>query len=416
MSFVKLALSSSLQTLPDDIKDFIDGIHHHFVSPQRKARLARIQANLGENKLLPKNYIKTRWLSLGESLSRLLKIWGSLIIYMETGKNEEGLKKFDFKYYLDLLQDQLFFLKIVFLTNIINRINETNIKLQSQSVEIQHLKSELLQLFQWMTKLIVMPEKIPQDALEIMNIDWKDETNIGDLLLNNDNFISYISEMIDVRLQKLQEKSIKKKQQKEFITLFQSLIKEILFQLSYYLPLKDQVIQISDFVTLRGSNHQIEQKILNFNDTFNVFPKEQKPELIKEIMSLVNLDITKELDTAKLSSLYLWDLIERRSDFSYLPQIFRIAHSLPISSATVEQTFSVMKLMKTAIRNRLQESTLQSLLMIHQEFKDCSKDSRISVSDEVIRLFSNAKDDLNSRKSYLSNFSLFSLIYLIGRS
>ena len=133
-------------------------------------------------------------------------------------------------------------------------------------------------------------------------------------------------------------------------------------------------------------------------------------------MSLVNLDITKELDTAKLSSLYLWDLIERRSDFSYLPQIFRIAHSLPISSATVEQTFSVMKLMKTAIRNRLQESTLQSLLMIHQEFKDCSKDSRISVSDEVIRLFSNAKDDLNSRKSYLSNFSLFSLIYLIGRS
>ena len=207
---LSLALSSSLQTLPDDIKDFIDGIHHHFVSPQRKARLARIQANLGENKLLPKNYIKTRWLSLGESLSRLLKIWGSLIIYMETGKNEEGLKKFDFKYYLDLLQDQLFFLKIVFLTNIINRINETNIKLQSQSVEIQHLKSELLQLFQWMTKLIVMPEKIPQDALEIMNIDWKDETNIGDLLLNNDNFISYISEMIDVRLQKLQEKSIKK--------------------------------------------------------------------------------------------------------------------------------------------------------------------------------------------------------------
>jgi len=55
-----------------------------------------------------------------------------------------------------------------------------------------------------------MPEKIPQDALEIMNIDWKDETNIGDLLLNNDDFISYISEMIDVRLQKLQEKSIKK--------------------------------------------------------------------------------------------------------------------------------------------------------------------------------------------------------------
>jgi len=36
----------------------------------------------------------------------------------------------------------------------------------------------------------------------------------------------------------------------------------------------------------------------------------------------------------------------------------------------VEQTFSVMKLMKTAIWNRLQESTLQSLLMIYQEFKD----------------------------------------------
>jgi len=82
----------------------------------------------------------------------------------------------------------------------------------------------------------------------------------------------------------------------------------VLFQLTSYLPLKDKVIEILDFVTLRGPSYQIEDKILCFNDIFNIFPKEKKPELVKEITTLLNIDLANEMDAAKLSSLNLWDL------------------------------------------------------------------------------------------------------------
>jgi len=305
---LNLALYASLRVLPEDIKNFIDGIHHHFISPQRKAKLVRIQIERGENKLLPKNYVKTRWLSLGESLNRLLVIWGSLISYMKTAYNEEGLKQFDFKYYLNLLEDQAFHLKIIFLSNIIHRINEANIKLQSHTLEIQHLKLELTQLLQWMAKLVVLPEEIPQKSVELMDINWREEDTQQNLYMDTESFIKYISEKIDTRLSGLNEKSIKKKQQKEFVTLFKGFINEVLFQLTSYLPLKDKVIEILDFVTLRGPSYQIEDKILCFNDIFNIFPKQKKPELVKEITTLLNIDLANEMDAAKLSSLNLWDL------------------------------------------------------------------------------------------------------------
>ena len=103
------------------------------------------------------------------------------------------------------------------------------------------------------------------------------------------------------------------------------------------------------------------------------------------------------MNTAKQSSLSLLSLIEKRFDFLYLPKVFHIAHSLPISSAAVEQTFSLMKLMKTAVRNRLQELTLQSLLMIHQEYKDSNKEKRIIVPTEVVELYNKFREEQNSQ-------------------
>jgi len=105
-------------------------------------------------------------------------------------------------------------------------------------------------------------------------------------------------------------------------------------------------------------------------------------------------------------------LILRRNHFSYLSQIFKIVQTLPTSSSPVEQTFSLMKLVKTAIRNRLQDKTLQSLLMINQEYKDCNKDKRIVVADEVVNLFNQNKDDLNFRKSRLKDIIILFLLFL----
>jgi len=55
---LSLTLQASLQILPEDLKSFIDGVHNHFTSPQRKAKLGKIQEERGENKLFPKHTSK----------------------------------------------------------------------------------------------------------------------------------------------------------------------------------------------------------------------------------------------------------------------------------------------------------------------------------------------------------------------
>ena len=177
-----------------------------------------------------------------------------------------------------------------------------------------------------------------------------------DLFMDNNSFIDYISERVNHKLEKL-----KTLQCENFRTLFSPFIISILKYFCENSPLKNEVVQLLDFVELRGNSHLIENKILKFNDIFNIFPKEKKPEIVKEITTLTNMDLTQEMKNSKGSSLFLWDLIRNTTNFLYLPTIFLIAHSLPTSSAPVEQAFSSLKLIKSNIRNRMHEHTLQSL-------------------------------------------------------
>jgi len=64
--------------------------------------------------------------------------------------------------------------------------------------------------------------------------------------------------------------------------------------------------------------------------------------------------------------------------------VVRFAEALPTSSATIEQSFSVIKLVKTDRRNRLQELSLEGLILIGQEFRIKSPESIIN--ERIIEL------------------------------
>ena len=88
---LSLIIQQSLELLPEDIRTFISDIHNYFTSPQRKEKLP-IKTIQKENEyriLTPLRYVKTRWLSLGDSLVRLIEIWFSLQIYMNTFAGEK---------------------------------------------------------------------------------------------------------------------------------------------------------------------------------------------------------------------------------------------------------------------------------------------------------------------------------------
>jgi len=84
---LNLSLIKSLEILPDEMTKFVDKIHSHFGTTQRVAYLLNLQKENKLRQLNLKPYAKTRWLSLGQSLDRLLIIWGSLVLYMKKNQS-----------------------------------------------------------------------------------------------------------------------------------------------------------------------------------------------------------------------------------------------------------------------------------------------------------------------------------------
>jgi len=105
---------------------------------------------------------------------------------------------------------------------------------------------------------------------------------------------------------------------------------------------------------------------------------------MKELDYFETCSFAWEKSVAKSSALYFWNLIENSfcSDVFYLRQIFRASHSLPTSSAGIESSFSRMKLIKNNSRTSLKEETLQSLLLIFQEFEGKEE---ILISEKLLK-------------------------------
>jgi len=181
--------------------NFIIRIHNHFVSPERRATLLRIQAANNQPRLYPKKWIKTRWLSLGETLNRLLKIWNSLTLYMEnnlpksykngserTNSPEQGitnpkikedketeeevegsefeseeedlsLASFNAQDCHKLLVSKSFHIKMIFFSHLIGVLNNFSILFQDQSLEVFKVQQEIENIFNYFYLLSVIPSK-----------------------------------------------------------------------------------------------------------------------------------------------------------------------------------------------------------------------------------------------------------------
>ena len=265
---LNLVIKNSLCKLSTDIKTFVIKIHSYFTSPQRKALLAKIQDenNLATKKL--KRYVKTRWLSFGNSLERLVDIWESLQIYMEyMNKNKQVDKKsksedeeiveIDYKWFFDLLNNESFKVQINLLTYIINKLNHFNTTFQNQSLEIQNLKILTNECYKTILKIIVPLAKITNENFsKFPTLDREKEEILSLWFMKKEEFIAHISEI--PRCSRLSNLSSKEKDQ--VYKMFVSFLSKMLNLMAKYLPLQDKVIDMLDFVDLRGEFELMRKK------------------------------------------------------------------------------------------------------------------------------------------------------------
>ena len=177
--------------------------------------------------------------------------------------------------------------------------------------------------------------------------------------------------------------------------MFTSFIGKVLSLLAKYLPLNDKVINLLDFVELRGEFIHNEDKILKFNNLFQVIKKPEEIENLKQELTRIHGLSPADYRRDAKNSIHMWDLVEK-DNFTYLPIVAKFAQTFPTSSATIEQTFSILKLIKGEKRYNLSEKNLEGQIYIHQEFNGTNS---IHIPDEIVDLYYIMKGEINYRKS-----------------
>ena len=399
---LNLALTKSLDSLPSDTMRFIEKIHSYFSSPQRVSLLNHIQDEEDLQQYTLCHYVKTRWLSLGSSLKRLLVIWKSLELYMSQS-NPPGIKKDDDKNFLAHLSDDIFHMKIIFLSGIINKINSTNVYFQNQSLEVDNLAYRLKSCINQIAELFLKQTELPDDISNLSNLAWNTDPTY---MINEDEFIANIALEFDNDILKVMKAPVEFKN--IFVEFCQNYLKSLLKWLLEYLPLKDKIIDVLDFVSIPSNSREFKNKVLVFNSEFKIVSKEEEQMLMAEITDLMSLNIGWVRVESKGSSLRMWDIIESTyvhtdqnsgfisKRFPLLSSIIRTAHSLPTSSSNIEQSFSLMKLLKNDLRNNISEKSLRSLMMFCQHF---SNEERIAIPKRLIELYNSMRNDSNEKKS-----------------
>ncbi|KAK9733191.1 hypothetical protein RND81_04G050200 [Saponaria officinalis] len=119
---------------------------------------------------------------------------------------------------------------------------------------------------------------------------------------------------------------------------------------------------------------------------------EQEKLNLKSQLDLFLLEIKEhpQLDSLKsISDLCRWLAETKKGDIYYLiDRLVRLVLTLPVSTATAERVFSAMKLIKTALRNRMEDDYLTDSLIVYVE-KGIAKEFNI---DSIIDEFASKKD------------------------
>jgi len=182
--------------------------------------------------------------------------------------------------------------------------------------------------------------------------------------------------------------------QEEFFQMFKDFIGKILNLLPNYLPYNDKIVEVLDFVEFKDPIHIFKQKLKYFSEYFNLIPEDKKSQLQDELMKLKSIKSEFYRDSSE-GNLHFWDRIKNQENISLIPNIIYFAETLPITSAGIEQSFSLIKLLKTEKRNQLKETTLEGLTLISQEFAD---QKQIFINEKMMKLFIQVKHEFNGKK------------------
>jgi len=331
-------------------------------SAVRTAGLGAIQSFLQEKQSKLLEPCSTRWLSVERSVQRLKECFISVVLSLEREGSERseakaiGLSR--------LVAEYRFVCTMLLLCDTLPHVTHLSKCFQIEAVDYSIIPAMLSSTITSLEKLITTDGinlaslQTYLEGLEKANISIVKQHNLGEVYFLEQIRKPYLKQLIDNLKNRFEDKSIisafdifdpKKMPQKQIDHSMES-------QSTH----SDTEEQDCDAFMTYGNNH-----VTNLSQQYKCDVCGTSEECLEEwgcfrqymydnYLKLKHRDVIKELCSNKtISSIF--------PNMSAFAQICRV---VPIHTADVERTFSQLKLIKTRIRNRLAETTLDSLLRI----------------------------------------------------
>jgi len=356
----------SLKGFPDKVLDIINGISKHFAySTQRKALLKKMQISRGSQQLGVLHYVETRWLSMEQSLERILEIWDILASYFEKyGTQKEKLY---------FIPENQVYLHILY--SLAYKLNACNLFFQKDNLFYDGVVEKIKSSFVIFANMVLSPETrslkfeaqlaLPFEKMTNKDfVEGKFHLEIHEILGNDQEFEEQITTSQSEKVKKLFEEcgSDRKKE------ILSAARKFILLSLKYMktkLPYQNEIMNDIQVIFLKEFDRD---KRLRLQNRFNniISSEKMRNAFINELENLqYNFDdISSAVKMRRVSPLETWKTLEE--DYPTLCILARALFVLPCSTVDVERIFSSLKNIKNSKRNRLTVNNLEACLLTYQ--------------------------------------------------
>lgn len=405
----------SLKGFPDDVIDIITGISKHFAySTQKRAQLKELQTKAGTPHLGVLHYIETRWLSMGDSLERILEIWNDLQAYFEEFGSQKEKNFFSEK--------NQTYLKVLY--SLTYKLNACNQYFQRDNIFYDSVVEKIQSSFVIFVNMIVKSDSRNQKCESHLALPFEKMSNkdikAGKFHLEIQSFLGDDQELQD-QLLGSQSEAVQRlfegcePNAKKGILL--AARKFILFSLKYMkkkLPYQNQIINDTKVIFLKEFDRE---KWIRLQSRFtNIISSEKMRNAFGNELDSLQYhfeDISSVVKMRKISPLETWKNLEE--DYPTLCTLARALMTLPCSTVAVERAFSSLKNIKNAKRNRLTIHNLEACLLTYQNIEkkpnlgnqsikktSTPKISKNSIEDQVIQSQNNEEPQTQIKSQEIS--------------
>lgn len=368
-----LCCSKAATVLPSSL-DFLSKEVYNWFSKStiRRAAYKKIfdLININENNAVHHKFVQlsdTRWLARANVLRVILEQWTEIKGYFSTIIAEE--KNHMARILHEMFNDNNLLLYITVVYNVIIKVNVVSGLFQHENADIFKIYCELYQLLLKYLQVIIKPIFL-QDLQEI------NDDNFAKISKILDNELSYISiELLDfgyeyrqtiqtVKLSALELHAIKLRCRDFILTLSREIVQRVPDNLIIFNSIK---YFSPDFCLRKIKRPNFEQLPLHLLNK-----KVDKRMLDMQWNDIIHVEWNTNENT---TSEHFWaNLVSNHKNaggeyvFRELADFALLALSFPLSNAVVERVFSLMNIMKTKIRNKINVPLLDSLLRIKTHF------------------------------------------------